>query len=72
MDIGVLTKRRSASLTLGILVRRASALESASGVRVLFAFTSSTGNLDDRPSRRFDVKKKPKRFANVRASCQNI
>ena len=56
--IGVLTKRRSANYTMGKLVRRANALELAAQLHVFYGFTRSTHNPVDRPSRRFDVKKK--------------
>jgi len=58
--IGVLTKRRSANHVTGALVRRAKALELASNIHVLYAFIRSTHNPADKPSRRFNIKKKGK------------
>ena len=58
--IGVLTKRRSANHVMGALVRRANALELASNIHFLYACTRSTHNPADKPSRRFDIKKKGK------------
>ena len=56
--IGVLTKRQSANHVMGALVRRANALKLAANIHVLYAFTRSTHNPADKPSRRFDIKKK--------------
>ena len=58
--IGVLTKRRSANHVMGALVRCANALEFASNIIVFYAFTRSTHNPADKPSRRCDIKKKGK------------
>ena len=51
--IGVLTKRRSANPILRFLVRRCNALELASGSHCMYAFTRSTHNPADKPSRSF-------------------
>ena len=51
--IGVLTKRRSSNALLRHLVARANAIELASGTHVMYAFTRSTHNPADKPSRSF-------------------
>ena len=65
--IGVLTKRRSASLRLSPVVRRVNALELASGIHLCHAFTCSADNPADAPSRlasmqsRFNKRRLPHR-----------
>ena len=51
--IGVLTKRRSSNAILRHLVARANAIELPSGTHVMYAFTRSTHNPADKPSRSF-------------------
>ena len=58
--IGVLTNRRSSNHIMGVFVRRANALELAANIHTLYAFTRSTHNPADKPSRRFDIKKNGK------------
>ena len=61
VSIGVLTKRRSASLRLAPIVRRVNALELASGIHIYHAFCRSSNNPADAPSRAFVRFKKSKR-----------
>ena len=58
--ICVLTKRRSANPILRFLVRRCNALELASGSHCMYAFTRSTHNPADKPSRSFRPGKQQK------------
>ena len=46
------------SYVMGALVRRANALELVVNIHVLYAFTNSTHNPADMPSRRFVINKK--------------
>jgi hypothetical protein len=61
VSIGVLTKRRSASLRLAPIVRRVNALELASGIHIYHAFCRSSNNPADAPSRAFVRFRKSKR-----------